>query len=232
MNDVEHKQELVTQWQELTVKVESKDANATVPPGAPLPRPARRAGGRCSGIRHDDNHDHIFVGDRRPRRRLTPRRLQTSPSETTTTSPSETATTSPSSPTSSPVQQLPPTTLLGSAAAVDPVATRRRRRPRCRRRRRRPRCRRRQRSTPLPTPSAVDAVADAVSGRRHCRRPQRDVPRLPTPLPTPSAVQRGARDDRTSQVPPILEAPAPKTVVTTTIVLPDEPVTHALTREE
>ena len=38
VNDVEQKQELVTQWQELTVKVESKDANATVPPGAPLPQ--------------------------------------------------------------------------------------------------------------------------------------------------------------------------------------------------
>ena len=37
VNDVEQKQELVTQWQELTVKVESQDANATPPPGAPLP---------------------------------------------------------------------------------------------------------------------------------------------------------------------------------------------------
>ena len=37
VNDVERKQELVTQWQELTVKVEAKDAAATVEPGAPLP---------------------------------------------------------------------------------------------------------------------------------------------------------------------------------------------------
>src|SRR6476646_5856415 len=37
VNDVERKQELVTQWQQLTVKVDAKDANATLPPGAPPP---------------------------------------------------------------------------------------------------------------------------------------------------------------------------------------------------
>jgi len=37
VNDVEQKQELVTQWQELTVKVDAKDASATLPPGAPPP---------------------------------------------------------------------------------------------------------------------------------------------------------------------------------------------------
>ena len=37
VSDLESKQELVTQWQELTVKVEAQDAAATVAPGAPLP---------------------------------------------------------------------------------------------------------------------------------------------------------------------------------------------------
>jgi Anti-sigma-D factor RsdA to sigma factor binding region len=37
VNDVDQKQELVTEWQELTVKVDAKDANATLPPGAPPP---------------------------------------------------------------------------------------------------------------------------------------------------------------------------------------------------
>src|SRR6478735_6983086 len=37
VNDDERKQDLVTQWQELTVKVEAQDAAATVEPGAPLP---------------------------------------------------------------------------------------------------------------------------------------------------------------------------------------------------
>ena len=35
VDDVARKQELVDQWQELSVKVETKDANATVPPNAP-----------------------------------------------------------------------------------------------------------------------------------------------------------------------------------------------------
>ena len=37
VNDLERKEELVTQWQELTLKVEAQDAAATVAPGAPLP---------------------------------------------------------------------------------------------------------------------------------------------------------------------------------------------------
>ena len=43
VNDVEQKQELVTQWQDLTVKVEAKDPNATLQPGVPppvMPEPA------------------------------------------------------------------------------------------------------------------------------------------------------------------------------------------------
>ena len=37
VGDAEQKQELVTQWQELSVKVENRDPNATVPPDAPPP---------------------------------------------------------------------------------------------------------------------------------------------------------------------------------------------------
>src|ERR1700741_2079905 len=37
VNDVEQKQQLVTQWQDLTVKVDAKDPNATLPPGIPPP---------------------------------------------------------------------------------------------------------------------------------------------------------------------------------------------------
>ena len=69
VNDVEQKQELVTQWQDLTVKVDAKDSNATLPPGVPppvMPEPA----GRCAGLDHVDNHvvgdeqlDVVIVGD-------------------------------------------------------------------------------------------------------------------------------------------------------------------------
>lgn len=37
VNDVEQKQQLVDQWQQLTVKVDAQDAAATLPPGAPPP---------------------------------------------------------------------------------------------------------------------------------------------------------------------------------------------------
>ena len=37
VNDAEQKQQLVTQWQDLTVKVDARDPNATLPPGAPPP---------------------------------------------------------------------------------------------------------------------------------------------------------------------------------------------------
>jgi hypothetical protein len=37
VNDVAQKQELVDQWQQLTVKVDAKDPNATLPPGVPPP---------------------------------------------------------------------------------------------------------------------------------------------------------------------------------------------------
>ena len=43
VDDAEQKQELVTQWKDLTVKVDAKDPNATVPPGVPppvMPEPA------------------------------------------------------------------------------------------------------------------------------------------------------------------------------------------------
>ena len=70
VNDDVRKQELVTEWQELTVKVEAQDAAAVLPPDVPPPGLPGRAGGRA---RHAD------VVRRPPRRR--PR---TSPSETTT----------------------------------------------------------------------------------------------------------------------------------------------------
>ena len=205
VNDVVQIQELVTQWQELTVKVESKDANATVPPGAPLPQmpdvPVVVAPGSDTTTTTTTSSPETTTTS--PSDTTT---SPTSPSETTTTSPSETATTSPSSPTSSPVQQLPPTTSSVQPPPSTPLPTPPPSTP----------LPTPPPSTPLPTPSAVTPLP---------------TPSAVTPLPTPSAVTREPATTGTSQVPPILEAPAPKTVVTTTIVLPgagDAP----LTREE
>ena len=88
VNDVERKQELVTQWQELTVKVEAKDAAATVAPGAPPPGfpdvPVSLI--QCS-ITTDTGTRHLDVIVDALRRK--PRR---SPSESTSTAASGTTT--------------------------------------------------------------------------------------------------------------------------------------------
>jgi hypothetical protein len=99
VNDVEQKQELVTEWQELTVKVDAKDANATLPPGAPpppMPEPVVVAPGATTSTTTSSETSSP----------------PSSSSETTTSSSSSSETTSPtttSSPTSSsPAPELPP----------------------------------------------------------------------------------------------------------------------------
>ena len=222
VNDVEQKQELVTQWQEMTVKVESQDANATPPPGAPLPEfpivPVPVAPGLDTTTTTTTSSSETTTTSpsdttTSPTSPTSPSETTTtsptSPSETTTASPSETATTSPSAPTSSPVQQPPPTTSsiqppppstpLPTPPPTTPLPTPPPSTPLA--------------VTPLPTPSAVTPLPT----------PTTRVP-LPTPTVTPSEVEQ--EEPATTTVPPILEAPAPKTVVTTTIVLPepgDEP---------
>ena len=65
VNDVEQKQELVTQWQDLTVKVDAKDPNATLPPGAPppvMPEPVVVAPGSTDVDDHVVGDEHV-VGD-------------------------------------------------------------------------------------------------------------------------------------------------------------------------
>jgi hypothetical protein len=91
VNDVEQKQQLVTQWQDLTVKVDAKDPNATLPPGVPppvMPEPVVVAPGSTTSTTTSSETSAPT----------------SSPSETTTTSSSETtsSTTSTSSPTTSP----------------------------------------------------------------------------------------------------------------------------------
>jgi Anti-sigma-D factor RsdA to sigma factor binding region len=99
VNDVEQKQELVTEWQELTVKVDAKDANATLPPGEPpppMPEPVVVAPGATTSTTTASETSSP----------------PSSSSETTTSSSSSSETTSPtatSSPTSSsPAPELPP----------------------------------------------------------------------------------------------------------------------------
>ncbi|MGZ8813974.1 MAG: anti-sigma-D factor RsdA [Mycobacterium sp.] len=95
VNDDVRKQELVTEWQELTVKVDAQDAAAVLPPDVPPP------------VFPDVP---VVVLD-------TPTSSDNPSSPTATTSPSETTT---SSPTSTPVDLPPPTSI---PATTPPPAT-------------------------------------------------------------------------------------------------------------
>lgn len=215
VNDVEQKQELVTQWQEMTVKVESQDAAATIPPNVPppvfpdVPVPAVVAPGSETTTSTTTSTSSSETTSSET----------TSPSDTTTTSPTSptstttsptTTTTSPTTTTTSPTTTTTITTTSPPAAASPPV------------------------QQPQP---AVSAVEEPPSTPIPTPPPNTPIPTPPpnTPIPTPTprapvpppvpasppsvAVQEPAPVPKVE--PPIVEAPAPKAPVTTTIVMPE-----------
>src|SRR5882757_2621805 len=109
VNDVEQKQDLVTQWQQLTVKVDAKDANATLPPGEPpppMPEPVVVAPGSDTSTSSSTTTSSDSSS--------------TPPSSETGTSSSETTSATTSSPTSSsPVPEQPPS----SGTTTPPTST-------------------------------------------------------------------------------------------------------------
>jgi hypothetical protein len=112
VNDGEQKQELVNQWQDLTVKVDAKDPNATLPPGVPppvMPEPVVVAPGSTTSTTTSETESS------------TP-----SSSETATSSSETTSSTTTSSPTSSsPAPELPPPsdTPTTTTATTPPTTT-------------------------------------------------------------------------------------------------------------
>jgi hypothetical protein len=115
VNDVEQKQELVTQWQQLTVKVDAKDASATLPPGAPPPSmpepPVVVAPGSTTSTTTETSTDTSGS--------TSPSQPPTSPTETTS---SVTVTTS--TPTSSSqVPEPPPSSGTPTTTTTPPTST-------------------------------------------------------------------------------------------------------------
>ena len=113
VNDGEQKQELVNQWQDLTVKVDAKDPNATLRPGVPppvMPEPVVVAPGSTTSTTTSSETESA-----------TP-----SSSETATSSSETTSSTTTSSPTSSsPAPELPPPsdTPTTTTATTPPTTT-------------------------------------------------------------------------------------------------------------
>ncbi len=192
VDDVEQKQDLVNQWQQLTVKVESQDANATVPPGSPLPSFPEVAVADTPGSDTSTTTSTETTSTSSSETTTTSSQTTTtSPSsETTTTSAPETTTSSPTTTTSA--QQQPPTTTTTSVAATQ---TRAQTVPP---------------SAPLPTPSAPLPTPTT-----------RIVLPTPQPTPSAAVAEQPPAADTASPEQPAIQAPAPKSVVTTTVVIPE-----------
>ena len=227
VDDVARKQELVDQWQELSVKVETKDANATVPPDAPpatlppLPAIVESSATETSSTITPTTTPSSEVStpiptptpssplptptptpSPLPTPTPTPSPLPTptpsTPLPTPTPTPSPLPTPTPSTPLPTPTPTPSPSTPIPTPAPATPIPT-----P--------------TPSTPIPTPSPLPTPSSTVVATP-LPTPTGTTPRA-TPLPTPPA--QPSENEQTSQ-PPILEAPAPRTV-TTTIVVPAAP---------
>jgi hypothetical protein len=118
VNDVEQKQQLVTQWQDLTVKVDAKDPNATLPPGVPppvMPEPVVVAPGSTTST---TTSSETSAETSSPSETTTPSSETTSP----TTTPSAPTTSSPTT-TSSPAPQPPPPSDTPTTTTTQPETT-------------------------------------------------------------------------------------------------------------
>jgi hypothetical protein len=210
VNDDERKQDLVTEWQQLTVKVEAQDAAATLPPDAPLPvfpdvpvvvldTPTSESTSE-SGTSSETTTTS-------PSETTT-----TSPSETTTSSPSETTTTTPPETTTTstaPPVQVPPVTTSISLPTQPPATVLPTPAP------------------PPPPPAPLPTVATPLPPPTAAPPPPPPSTQVPPPPVTTSAVVEQQEEEQPpaekppAEKPPTREAPAPKSVVTTTFEMPE-----------
>ncbi|GAB3217572.1 anti-sigma-D factor RsdA [Mycolicibacterium hippocampi] len=196
VNDVESKQDLVTQWQELTVKVEAQDPAAVVAPGAPPP------------VFPEVPVVELDPGTLVPLLPGTTETSETTTSETTTsetttstsettseTSTSETATsetsTSPTE-TSSPVSETPPTTTSPSTTSPS--------------------------TSPTPTTSRSPVSTTTTTSTSVIAQQSTTAP-SPSPAAPSSSAAPSARSTATpvpSPTPTVVPSPTPAPLPTTT----------------
>jgi hypothetical protein len=120
VNDEQQKHQLVTQWQDLTVKVDAKDPNATLPPGVPppsMPEPAVVAPGSTTSTTPttaSSSSPDTSGSSTSP-----------SPSDTGTSAPSSSVATSATSPSSapSPSSTTSPSQTTPSGATGSPTSS-------------------------------------------------------------------------------------------------------------
>ncbi|UXA14790.1 hypothetical protein KXD97_14105 [Mycobacterium sp. SMC-8] len=195
VNDLQSRQELVTQWQELTVKVEAQNAAATVPPGAPLPTfPELPAVVLDPGAPvTSDTSDTTSA----------PSETTSAPSETTTAPSSETTTTVP--PTSSPTTTSVEATPSSTSATPSPTSTTVQ-----------------STTTRAPSPTSTTARAQLPTSTS-VAAPSPTPTVTPTAVPTPSATPVPTPAPTVDEVPPATpteQLPAVPTTTTPIILLP------------
>jgi hypothetical protein len=205
VNDVEQKQKLVTQWQDLTVKVDAKDPNATLPPGAPppvMPEPAVVAPGSDTSTTTSS---------------VTSSSTSTSSSAETATSSSETTSspTTSSATTSSPVSEPPPTS--GTPTTTNPptnttppttttthaITT--------------------TTTSPAGVPAAGGGGAEVVAPPTSVSEAPRQAV-TPPPAPSEAPKQRGPESPVTES--PVTQNPVTQNPVTTTTLVMPPPKKH------
>lgn len=205
VDDVAQKEELIAQWQELTVKVEAQDPVATVPPGAPLPTfPELPAAVLDQATTSSETTAGTTSDTTAPSSETTaPSSETTGPSSETTTAPSETTGPAPTTtaPTSAPTTTAPapsttPTTSVGqtrsSAAPSTPPS-----------------------SAPTSTTVVLQSTSTSAAAPTTSAAPTTAAPTTPSAVETtPTAVPTTPAVEE--ETPPSPVAP----VTTTTPVLP------------
>jgi hypothetical protein len=210
VNDVEQKQELVTQWQELTVKVDAKDANATLPPGAPpppMPEPVVVAPGTDTSTTTSSETSGSTVPSSPSTETATSSPGTTSSTTTTSATTSNSPTAEPPPPSSPPTTTTPPpvTTSPGTTTTTTHATT----------------------TTTTSPPAAPPVVGDAPAAGGGAPPAGDGGPAVgggaqvvapPTTVPSEVPRQRGADSPATQSQE--IEPPAENPVTTTLIVPP------------
>lgn len=191
VDDAAQKEELIAQWQDLTVKVEAQNPAATVPPGAPLPTFPELPAAVLDQATTSSDTTAPSSETSAPSSETTtaPSETTTAPSETTAPSPTTAPTSAPTTPPSSaPAPSSTPTTSVGqtrsSAAPSTPPSSA-------------------PTSTTVVLQSTSTSAAPSPSTTSAAPAPTSTAaPATPTPTPTPT--------------PTVEEEPAPAAPVTTT----------------
>ncbi len=222
VNDVEAKQDLVSEWQELTVKVEAQDPAATVPPGVPPPEfpdipvvvldtptpsdATTTSESPTSTSNPSDTTTPSTPGPSDTTTPSTPPTPSTSGPSDTSTSPVEptimqppvtTATSAPTRVTPPPVTSIPATTPAQTLPPTTQTIL--------------------QTPTPAPPPVVTQAPPPPVE-------PPAPPPPPPTRAPAPTSAPV-VEEPEAPQERPTQQAPAPRPAITTTFVPAPEPDT-------